>query len=146
MKKILVSACLLGDNVKYNGGNNYLTSIEKLKESYDIIPFCPEVEGGLKTPRVPAERNGHKVINKLGSDVTKEYRLGASKCLNICKALGIKKVLLKEKSPSCGKYFTYDGSFTNTLIKRMGVTSKLLHENNIEIYSEDEIDLLLESK
>ena len=146
MKKILVSACLLGDNVKYNGENNYLTAIEKLKEEYDIIPFCPEVEGGLKIPRQPAERNGHKVINKLGEDVTKEYRLGAQKCLNICKALGIKKVLLKEKSPSCGKYFTYDGSFTSTLIKRMGVTSELLKENGIEIYSENEIDSLFNKK
>ena len=138
MEKILISACLVGDNVKYNGGNN-LTPIEK----YELIPFCPEVEGGLSTPRSPAERIGERVINQDGEDVTDNYLKGAELAFNICLFLKIKKVILKEKSPSCGSKIIYDGTFSHKEIKGMGVTAEYLKEKGIEVYSEEDIDSLL---
>ena len=143
MEKILISACLVGDNVKYNGGNNLSPKIDALLEKYELIPFCPEVEGGLSTPRTPAERVGDRVINQDGEDVTNAYLRGAELAFNICLFLKIKKVILKEKSPSCGSKIIYDGSFSHEEIPGLGVTAEYLKEKGIEVYSEDEIDSLL---
>lgn len=77
MEKILISACLVGDNVKYNGGNNLTPKLDALLEKYELIPFCPEVEGGLSIPRSPSERVGDNVINQDGEDVTDAYMRGA---------------------------------------------------------------------
>ena len=143
MEKILISACLVGDNVKYNGGNNLSPKIDALLEKYELIPFCPEVEGGLSTPRTPAERVRDRVINQGGEDVTDAYLRGAELAFNICLFLKIKRVILKEKSPSCGSKIIYDGSFSHKEIPGMGVTAEYLKEKGIEVYSEDEIDSLL---
>ena len=143
MEKILISACLVGDNVKYNGGNNLSPKIEALLEKYELIPFCPEVEGGLSTPRTPAERKDGRVINQDGEDVTDAYYRGAELAFNICLYLKIKKVILKEKSPSCGSKIIYDGSFSHKEIPGMGITAEYLKEKGIEVYSEDDIDSLL---
>ena len=143
MEKILISACLVGDNVKYNGGNNLSPKIDALLEKYELIPFCPEVEGGLSTPRTPAERIGDKVINQDGEDVTDAYMKGAELAFNICLFLKIKKVILKEKSPSCGSKIIYDGTFSHKEIKGMGVTAEYLKKKGIEVFSEDDIDSLL---
>ena len=144
MEKILISACLVGDNVKYNGGNNLSPKIEALLEKYELIPFCPEVEGGLSTPRTPAERKDGRVINQDGEDVTDAYYRGAELAFNICLYLKIKKVILKEKSPSCGSKIIYDGSFSHKEIPGMGITAEYLKEKGIEVYSEDDIDSLLQ--
>ena len=101
-EKLLVSACLLGENCKYNGGNNYSPAVEALKEKFDIIPVCPEQLGGLPTPRTPSERAGEKVLARGGTDVTAEYRKGAEGALAIAKANGVKFAVLQERSPSCG--------------------------------------------
>ena len=143
MEKILISACLVGDNVKYNGGNNLSPKIEALLEKYELIPFCPEVEGGLSIPRTPAERKDGRVINQDGEDVTDAYYKGAELAFNICLYLKIKKVILKEKSPSCGSKIIYDGTFTHKEIPGMGITAEYLKEKGIEVYSEDDIDSLL---
>ncbi len=143
MEKILISACLVGDNVKYNGGNNLTPKLDALLEKYELIPFCPEVEGGLSTPRSPAERIGEKVINQDGEDVTDFYLKGAELAFNICLFLKIKKVILKEKSPSCGSKIIYDGTFSHKEIIGMGVTAEYLKEKGIEVFSEDDIDSLL---
>lgn len=143
MEKILISACLVGDNVKYNGGNNLIPKLDALLEKYELIPFCPEVEGGLSTPRSPAERIGGRVINQDGEDVTESYLKGAELAFNICLFLKIKKVILKEKSPSCGSKIIYDGSFSHKEIPGMGVTAEYLKEKGIEVYSEGDIDSLL---
>ena len=143
MEKILISACLVGDNVKYNGGNNLSPKIDALLEKYELIPFCPEVEGGLSIPRTPAERIGDKVINQAGEDVTDAYMKGAELAFNICLFLKIKKVILKEKSPSCGSKIIYDGTFSHKEIKGMGVTAEYLKKKGIEVFSEDDIDSLL---
>jgi len=143
MEKILISACLVGENCKYNGGNNLHPQIDALLEKYDLIPFCPEEEGGLPTPRNPSEVKGESVFMDNGKDVTENFLKGAKKALMLCLFLKIKIAVLKERSPSCGTHQIHDGSFSEKLINGMGVTAKLLKENGIEVYSEDEIDKLL---
>ncbi len=135
MVKILVSACLLGENCKYNGKNN-ITSLKLV--DYEVFKFCPEVSGGLSIPRVPCEIKDDKVFSKSDIDCTKEFYLGAKKCLDLCLKENIKIAILKEKSPSCGVNFIYDGTFSNCLITGVGVTTKLLKENGIKVFSEDE--------
>ena len=143
MERILISACLVGDNVKYDGGNNKNPLIDKLLEKYELVPFCPEVEGGLPIPRHPSEQKGEQVINDLDEDVTIAFERGAELAFNICLFLKIKKAILKERSPSCGTHEIYDGSFSHTKIKGMGVTAAYLKSKGIEVFSEDEIESLL---
>ena len=134
--KIAVSSCLLGINCKYNGKSNYNEDIIKLKEKYEIIPICPEVLGGLPTPRIPSEIINNKVINQEGTDVTLEYVTGANKALQILKENNIKIAILKAKSPSCGKGEIYDGTFSHTIIEGNGITAKLFLENDILVLNE----------
>ena len=143
MERILISACLVGDNVKYNGGNNMSPKIAKLLEKYELVPFCPEVEGGLPIPRHPSEQKEDKVFNDIGEDVSEEFLKGADLAYNICLYLKIKKAILKERSPSCGVHHIYDGSFSHTVVDGMGVTAQYLKEKGIEVYNEEEIDSLL---
>ena len=144
MERILISACLVGDDVKYNGGNNYNPKIRKLLEKYELVPFCPEVEGGLPIPRHPCEQRGEQVVNDLGEDVTDNFINGAELALNICLYLKIKIAVLKERSPSCGTKTVYDGTFSHTIKEGMGVTAELLKRKGIAVYNEDEIDSLLD--
>ncbi len=138
-EKILISACLLGVNCKYNGQNNYKEDLlNKLKDK-ELIPFCPEIVGGLQTPREPSEIINDKVMNKKGIDVTENYQRGAKEALALCQRLNIKKALLKAKSPSCGSGKIYDGTFTSTLISGDGITAKLLKENGIIVLNENDI-------
>ena len=143
MEKILISACLVGDKCKYDGHTNYTPLIKDLLEKYELVPFCPEVEGGLPTPRKPSERKGDKVINNAGKDVTRNFLLGAEKALNICKYLNIKIAILKDNSPSCGVNQIYDGNFNKKLIKGGGVTTELLRKNGVTVYTENQIEELL---
>ena len=147
MEKILISACLVGDKVKFDGKSNYNPLIRELLEHYELVPFCPEVEGGLPTPRKPSERKGDKVINNAGKDVTNFFKAGANKALSICQYLNIKIAVLKERSPSCGSKQIHDGSFSNRLIKGEGVTTELLKRHGIRVISEEELqDFLNEIK
>lgn len=143
MKKILISACLLGINCKYNGKNNYNSLIEKLEENYILIPICPEQMGGLSTPRNPSEIKGNKVISSAGDDVTINFIAGANKALDIAKKENISIAILKEGSPSCGSNYIYDGTFNKTKVDGMGITARLLKNNNIKVYNENEIESLL---
>lgn len=143
MIEILVSACLLGHNTKYNGKNNYNEKIKLLDGIAKLIPICPEMDGGLPCPRTPAERQGNAVVNKEGKDVTECYNLGAMKALGIAKERNIKYALLKEKSPSCGVHQIYDGTFTSTKIDGLGVAAELLQKKGIKLFNELEIDDLI---
>ena len=138
MEIILVSACLLGYNTKYNGGNNYNPLIEKIREKYDIIPICPEQLGGLKTPRVPSEIKGDEVYSKENKNVTSNFLEGSRKVANIALYNRIKKAILKEGSPSCGVHNVYDGNFDNKLIEGNGITTKKLKSLGIECYTIEE--------
>ena len=135
MKKenVMVSACWLGLNCKYNGGNNYKEDLEKILEDKNVIPICPEIYGGLPTPRIPSEIKDNKVINKEGTDVTSFFKKGAEETLKFAKKFNVTKAYLKQKSPSCGKGLIYDGSFTGNKIDGNGITTELLIENGIEV-------------
>lgn len=138
-EKIIVSACLLGINCKYNGDNNKNENVLDYLKNKEVIPVCPEIYGGLSTPRTTSEIIGDKVITKDKRNVTKEYLKGAEETLYIAKLFNVKKALLKAKSPSCGNKEIYDGTFTGNKIKGIGITAKLLKENGLEIINENEI-------
>ena len=138
-EKILVSACLLGTNCKYDGNNNKNDKVLNYLKDKEIIPICPEILGGLTTPRNPSEIVGDKVITNNNKDVTKEYKKGAEETLYLAKLLNVNKALLKESSPSCGSNKIYDGTFTHNKMNGIGITARLLKENGIEIISEEEI-------
>ena len=144
MKKVLISACLIGENTKYNGGNNFIKSVEKLYPLCDLIIICPEVMSGLKTPRSPSEIKNGKVINKANKDVTSFFKSGASLITYIAEQNNVKYALLKENSPSCGVHHIYDGTFSNNLIKGNGITTQELIKKGIQVFSEKEIDKLIE--
>lgn len=143
-EKLLVSACLLGENCKYNGGNNYDPAVEALRERFELVPVCPERLGGLPAPRAPSERVGEKVLNREGVDVTDAFRLGAEKALEIAVAHGVRRAILQERSPSCGCGRIYDGSFSGKLVPGMGVAARLLADNGIEIFGGSRAGALLE--
>jgi len=138
-EKLLVSSCLLGEKVRYDGEGFHAPVVLALSEKYDLHPFCPEVSGGLSIPRTPAERMGVSVATKNGMDVTAEYRLGAEKALAYCLKEDIRKAVLKSRSPSCGKGQIYDGTFTKTLTEGHGVTAELLLAHGIEVYTEEDL-------
>lgn len=147
---ILISACLLGISCRYDAKSkpnqkilDFVKNQVLLKNpSVNLIPFCPEIYGGLPTPRTPCElknENGKvKVISADGIDRTSEYEKGANEALRLCKLFDIKIAILKEKSPSCGSELIYDGTFSRTLISGDGVTAKLLKENGIRVLGESE--------
>ena len=152
--KILISSCLLGEDVRFDGANSSIAFNPKfsfsLKELFmdilcenEIYSFCPEVSGGLGIPRTPAEivKNEKPFIVKdeNGLDVTINFLLGAKKALDVCKEENIKVALLKANSPSCGNIKIYDGTFTNNLIDGQGLTARLLKENGIEIFNETQL-------
>lgn len=139
MEKILVSACLLGTPCRYDGKSKPVKEVIDLKSKYELIPVCAEVEGGLSTPRIGAEIVGDKVIRADGIDVTYEYSLGAQRVLDIAIKNNCKIAILKSKSPSCGKYNVYDGTFSRTLIRGQGILTDLLIKNGIVVFDETEI-------
>ena len=131
--KVLVSACLLGHNCKYSGGNNYDPILNELLKGHEIIPVCPEVMGGLSVPRIPCEIIGDKVIGKDGNDYTYPYQLGAKKALEIAKKEKITLAILNKRSPSCGASLVYDGTFTKRLVIKDGIFARELKELNVLI-------------
>lgn len=131
--KLAVSACLLGENCKYNGGNNYNEKVVEFVKGHDIIPICPEIMGGLPTPREPSEIINGVVKHKDGASVDTEFRKGAELALNKVITNGAEIVILQSRSPSCGVKYIYDGTFSGSLIPGQGVFAKLLKENNIRV-------------
>jgi len=144
-EKILISACLLGINCKYDGTSNKNEKILKLAKDFILIPVCPEILGGLPIPREPAEQKGKRVITKSGEDATKYFERGAKEVLKICKILKIKKAILKQKSPSCGCGKIYDGTFSGKLIKGEGATTKLLKKNKIKVFTEENFEKIFKN-
>ena len=145
MKNILVSACLLGMACRYDGkskpNETVLRLLENNSDEIRLIPICPEQLGGLPTPRVPSEKAGEKVINRVGIDVTVQYQKGAKEALKLAKLYHCETAILKERSPSCGRGEIYDGSFTKTLISGDGTTAELLKQNGIRVIGESEVRL-----
>ncbi|KML40309.1 DUF523 domain-containing protein [Cytobacillus firmus] len=145
---ILVSSCLAGLKVRYNGTHSLNNGIAKLVEENKAITICPELLGGFSTPREPAELiggNGEdvlngkaKVIEKSGKDVTELYIKGAYATLNKAKEINATVIVLKEHSPSCGSSMIYNGQFIGKKLEGMGVTSALLKRNGLKVISEEQ--------
>jgi len=144
--KYLVSACLMGDNCKYDGGNNLDNKVVEFLKDKEYIMVCPECLGGLNIPRIPSEIVGKKVINKEGIDVTKQYELGAIKTLRIAKENNCQCAIFKSRSPSCGCGEVYDGTFSKKMIKNDGTTTKLLKENGIMVINNEDIDKIMDGE
>ena len=133
----LISACLLGLPCRYDGAARPMSEeVAQLKERATLIPVCPEVLGGLPTPRPPAEIRGKRVINREGRDVTEEYLRGAREVARLVRQFGADGVILKDKSPSCSTDGIYDGSFTGTLVPGEGVTAAYLRTLGIPVFPE----------
>lgn len=141
--KIIVSACLLGENCKYNGGNNKNEEVIALGERFELVPVCPECFGGLPIPRVPSEIRQGMVFSKNGEDLTEQFKTGAEHTLYIAKECNAPAALLKERSPSCGFGKIYDGSFSGKLCDGNGITAQLLFENEIAVFGESSINKLI---
>lgn len=136
----MVSACLCGEKTRYDGKTSVSEKVKKLVNEGKAIMVCPEVDGGLSVPRLPCEIQKGKVINTACEDMTEYFTSGAIKTLETAKKYGIKKAILKEKSPSCGSSYIYDGTFSKTLIPGEGITSKLLRQYGIEVISDEEFE------
>ena len=137
--KILVSGCLLGENCKYNGGNNYSEKVAEYIKGHEVISVCPECLGGLPTPRVPAEIVNGVVTNREGQIVDTEFRKGAEVALEIAKKEQIDLAILQSRSPSCGVKQIYDGTFSGTRIDGQGVFARLLKENGIPMMDVEDL-------
>lgn len=153
MEKILISACLLGAKVRYNGTHNqqHHPLLLQWQKENRLISVCPEVKGGATVPREAAEivgfgggkavlKNLAKICNQDGTDVTELYKNGAMGTLSFAKMHHVKIAILKEDSPSCGSSQIYDGTFSNVKITQSGVTTALLRQNGITVFNEDQID------
>ena len=130
---ILVSACLIGEKCKYNGGDNYSEKLMEFLKGKEYVAICPEVLGGLPTPRTSCEIIRGRVIDQNGVDKTMEYEKGAEQALKIALEKGCKLAILQTRSPSCGKGKIYDGTFSKRLIVGDGKTVQLLEKNGIEV-------------
>lgn len=149
---IIVSACLCGINCKYDGGNNLDERVHKLLEEGKALPVCPEQLGGMQTPRAPQEiKNGNgldvlsgkaQIIGPKNNDLTSKFLKGAFETLKIAKAVGATIAILKARSPSCGLFEIYDGTFSGTKRQGNGVTTQLLLQNGIKVFTEENLDEL----
>ncbi len=136
---ILCSACLLGIQCRFDGTGKAHAGVINLLKSETLIPVCPEQLGGLSTPRDRTERIGTLVRTKNGDDVTEQFSRGAGEVLRIARIFSAEKVIMKQRSPSCGFGEIYDGTFTKKVIKGNGVTSELLANNGIKVITENEL-------
>ena len=137
--KIVVSACLLGENCKYSGGNNRNERLLALLSGHEVIPVCPEVLGGLPVPRVPAEIVDGVVKNRDGLSVDQEFRRGAAAALDICIREKPDLVILQPRSPSCGVGTVYDGTFSGKLVPGNGVFAAMASENGFRTANAEQI-------
>ena len=137
--RVLVSACLLGVSCRYDGQSKAYPLVDQLCRRHEVVPVCPEIFGGLPTPRVPAERQGERVVMKTGVDVTAQYRRGAEEAVRLARMLGCTVAVLKERSPSCGSGQVYDGTFTGTLTEGFGVAAQRLADAGIRVIGESQL-------
>ena len=136
---ILVSACLLGENCKYNGGNNRNERVLRYVEAHEVIPVCPEMLGGLPCPRKPVEWVGERVLTRDGDDCTEAFRLGVQRAVDIIGDRQIDLAILQSRSPTCGVKQIYDGTFSGTRIDGMGALAKTLKARGIPLMDAEDV-------
>jgi uncharacterized protein YbbK (DUF523 family) len=152
MHLVLVSSCLLGEAVRYDGGSKRCPHeiLQRWLREERVVPICPEVAGGLPVPRMPAEitdgaggfkvlAGEAKVLDSTTRDMSGEFIAGAERTLDRARELGIRVAVLKEGSPSCGTRYIYDGTFTATKVPNVGVTAALLEQGGVLLFSEDQL-------
>ncbi len=144
--RMLISACLLGIECRYDGGAQALPELERLMARYELIPICPEQLGGLPTPRTPCERRGDRVFTRDGREVTEAFSQGAGQACHIANLYGARLALLKARSPSCGWGEIYDGSFTGRKIPGSGVAAGMLAQMGVRVYSEADSEALIDAE
>jgi uncharacterized protein YbbK (DUF523 family) len=138
---LVVSACLLGVECNHVGAASPRAAVRALEPDYRLVPVCPEVAGGLSTPRPAAERVADgRVVTADGDDVTDRYRGGAAHAVAVAIACGARGAVLKARSPSCGCHDVYDGTFTRTLTAGVGVTAEALRAAGLEVWSEEDVE------
>lgn len=140
--KLLVSACLLGCACRYDGSTKPHAAVCALATAHTLIPVCPEILGGLPTPRPPCEITDGRVLTADGTDRTDAYRRGAEEVLHLAVLCGCRAAVLKARSPACGNGRVYDGSFSGTLTAGDGIAAAALRENGIAVFDEEEITAL----
>lgn len=137
--KVVVSACLLGENCKYNGGNNRCPAVLEYIREKEVIPVCPEVLAGLGTPRVPIENVGDRVVSREGKDVTQALKGAVADILAKLAKEDVECVILKSRSPTCGVKQVYDGTFSGTLVDGMGVLARALRDAGYHVIDSEDI-------
>ena len=139
MKKVVVSACLLGTNCKYNGGNNYSEKVAEFIRDREVIQVCPEVLAGLGTPRTPIEICGDRVMDRTGNDVTAPLTATVEQILKTIAPEDIDCVILKSRSPTCGVKQVYDGSFSGTLVDGAGILAQALIRGGYRVIDAEDL-------
>jgi len=140
-KIVIVSGCLAGIPCRYDGKATPFEPVLELVRQGWAIPFCPEVYGGLPTPRTPCELKNGRVVDCNGVDCTDCFVRGAAEGLRLARLAGCTEAVLKARSPSCGSGIIYDGTFSSTLISGDGLFARLLKENGITVCTEEDFDL-----
>ena len=140
MMTIAVSACLIGENCKYTGGNNYSEKVLEYTRGSEVIPICPEVMGGLPTPREPSEIVDGIVKHKDGTSVDDEFHRGAEAAYDAIKEKNIDCVILQSRSPSCGVHTIYDGTFSGRTIPGEGIFARLLREKGVRTVDVEDLE------
>ena len=136
---ILVSACLLGENCKYNGGNNRNERVLRYVQGHEVIPVCPEVLGGLPCPRKPVEWVGERVLTRDGDDCTENFRIGVKRTLETIEDQHVDLAILQSRSPTCGVKQIYDGTFSGVRIDGQGALAKALAARGIPLMDAEDV-------
>ena len=137
--KIMVSACLLGENCKYNGGNNRNERVLRYVDGHEIIPVCPEMLGGLPCPRKPVEWVGDRVLTRDGDDCTEAFRIGVQRALAAIDGKQIDLAILQSRSPTCGVKQIYDGTFSGVRIAGQGALARALKEKGVPLMDAEDV-------
>ena len=140
---LLVSACLLGRNCKYSGGNNLCPKVVALAEKHRVVEICPEMMAGLGTPRTPVEIVNGILMDRDGNCVDTELRRAAEEALIIAREAGIDWAVLQSRSPTCGVNQIYDGSFSGKLIPGQGVFARMLMDAGFSVVDAEDVEILL---
>ena len=140
MKKIIVSACLLGENCKYNGGNNYDPKVAEFVRGREVLPVCPEVLAGLGIPRIPIEICNGRVLRRDGVDVDDAIRVAVAQLLKQMETEDVQCAVLKARSPTCGVHQIYDGTFSGKLIPGSGVLAQALRDAGYEVMDNEDLE------
>lgn len=137
--KVLVSACLLGENCKYNGGNNACPAVLEFVKDKKVIPVCPELEAGYGCPRTPIEIRDGVLFDREGNNVDAPMRQAIARLLQALEGQAVSCAILKSRSPTCGVRQVYDGTFTGTLTEGMGLFAQALQQAGIPVIDSEEI-------